>query len=62
MTVTIEPTSDTYTVKNHNGALIGNIKKDGIYYYFYPRKDFNFSSYQLGKICDYLDGINGEEK
>ena len=64
MTVTIEPTSDNYTVKNHNGAEMGMIKRDGNYYWFYIDKEWtpNLSSYQMKEICKFLDKLNEEKQ
>jgi hypothetical protein len=38
-------------IKNHNGAIMGNVDNDGT---FYPRKNWNYSASQLeeiAKIC-----------
>lgn len=62
MTITIEPTLDTYTVRNHNGAPMGTIEKDGNYFWFYPKNDWTsgFSAYQMIEISKFLNKINGD--
>jgi len=61
MGVTFQPKDKTYDVRNHNGALMGFIKHNSNYWWFYPRTDWeSYSSYQLEEIVKFLNRLNKE--
>lgn len=50
---------DTYEIRNHHNVLLGYIKRNGNYYFFYPRKEYpNFSAHHLEEIAKHLRKLN----